>query len=90
MFVNAIASPHDNGKAAGLDLSQHTPRRLTVELADRADVAVTMGCGDACPHVPGERHVDWDRPDRRGRPLEEVRETRVEIARPVDELLREL
>jgi protein-tyrosine-phosphatase len=74
----------------GIDLSDRQPQRLTDELAARADVVVTMGCGDTCPYFPGKRYVDWDLPDPKGRPLEEVRETREEIARRVNELVAEL
>ena len=74
----------------GIDLSGARPRRLTRELAERADVVVTMGCGDECPYVPGKRYLDWDLPDPKDRPLDEVRATRDEIARRVDELLGEL
>ncbi len=74
----------------GIDLTDRTPRRLTTELAEQADVVVTMGCGDACPYVPGTRYIDWDLPDPKGRPVEEVRATREEIARRVEALVREL
>src|SRR4051812_48854735 len=47
----------------GVDLADRRPQRLTAGLAERADVVVTMGCGDACPFVPGKRYVDWDLPD---------------------------
>ncbi|HVA18840.1 MAG TPA: arsenate reductase ArsC [Solirubrobacteraceae bacterium] len=71
----------------GIDLSGRVPQLLTYELAERADVIVTMGCGDACPYIPGKRYIDWDLPDPKGRPLQEVRATRDEIARRVQELL---
>jgi arsenate reductase len=74
----------------GIDLSQRRPQILTQQLAEQADVVVTMGCGDACPYIPGKRYIDWDLPDPSGRPIEEVRETREEIARRVQELLDEL
>lgn len=74
----------------GIDLSGVRPVRLTRELAEQADVVVTMGCGDACPYIPGKRYVDWDLPDPKGRPLDEVRATRDEIARRVAELVEEL
>jgi protein-tyrosine-phosphatase len=70
-----------------IDLSDRRPRPLTRELAERADVVVTMGCGDACPYIPGKRYLDWDLPDPKGRPVDAVRATRDEIARRVDELL---
>ena len=57
----------------GIDLSQRRPQRLTDELAQRADVVVTMGCGDACPYFPGKRYIDWDLPDPSGQPVEAVR-----------------
>jgi protein-tyrosine-phosphatase len=74
----------------GLDLSAVRPRRLTRELAEQADVVVTMGCGDACPYIPGKRYVDWDLPDPRGRSVDEVRATRDEIGRRVAALLETL
>jgi hypothetical protein len=49
-----------------------------------------MGCGDACPYIPGKRYLDWDLPDPKGRPIDEVRDTRDEIARRVEKLVREL
>jgi protein-tyrosine-phosphatase len=73
-----------------IDLDGRRPRKLTVELAERADVVVTMGCGDECPYIPGRRYLDWDLPDPGGRPIEEVRATRDEIVRRVDELVGEL
>jgi protein-tyrosine-phosphatase len=74
----------------GIDLSGRTPQPLTRELAERADVVVTMGCGDACPYIPGKRYVDWELADPAGRPLSEVRATRDQIAVRVQALLREL
>ena len=72
----------------GIDLSDRRPQRLTPELAEWADVVVTMGCGDECPYIPGKRYIDWDLPDPKGRPVEEVRAIRDEIARRVEELSR--
>src|SRR6478735_3080256 len=74
----------------GIDLGGRVPRLLRREDAEWADVVVTMGCGDECPYIPGKRYLDWDLPDPKGQPLEVVRETREEIERRVDELLREL
>ena len=74
----------------GIDLSGRRPQRLTDELAERADVVVTMGCGDACPYIPGKRYVDWDLPDPKGQPIEAVRALRDEIARRVAGLASEL
>ena len=74
----------------GIDLSGRVPHRLEEADAEWADVVVTMGCGDECPYVPGVRYLDWDLEDPKGRPLEEVRATRNEIGRRVQELLGEL
>ena len=74
----------------GMDLSDRRPQRLTTELAEQADVVVTMGCGDACPFIPGKRYIDWELPDPKGRPLDEVRATRDEIAGRVQALVNEL
>ena len=74
----------------GIDLAGRTPRGLTRELAEQADVVVTMGCGDECPYVPGRRYLDWELEDPRGRPVEEVRATRDEIAARVRELVAKL
>jgi protein-tyrosine-phosphatase len=77
-------------RETGIDLTARRPRLLTRELAERADVVVTMGCGDQCPYIPGKRYLDWDLPDPKGQSLEEVRATRDEIARRVSGLLDEL
>lgn len=74
----------------GVDLSNATPRLLTDELARGAGLLVTMGCGDACPHVPGLRRDDWPLEDPKGKPVARVREIRDEIrARVVALLARE-
>jgi len=49
-----------------------------------------MGCGDACPFIPGKRYIDWELPDPKGRPLDEVRATRDRIADLVGRLVDEL
>ena len=74
----------------GIDVAGRRPKRLTTDLVQDADLVVTMGCGDACPYVPGKRYLDWDLPDPKGRPLDEVRATRNEIERRVTALLDEL
>jgi arsenate reductase len=74
----------------GIDLASRKPQALTNELAEAADVVVTMGCGDACPYIPGKRYADWELPDPAGRPLGEVRATRDEIDRRVRALVAEL
>ena len=76
----------------GIDVAAQPPQRLSSELAARADAVVTMGCGDACPVIPGKKQlrVDWALSDPAGRPLDEVRVTRDEISRRVEALVREL
>ena len=74
-------------KELGLDASRAVPRRLT---AEAVDLLVTMGCGEACPVVPGLRREDWPLADPKGQPPERVREIRDEIrARVVALLARE-
>jgi arsenate reductase (thioredoxin) len=74
----------------GIDVSGARPQKLTAELAAHADVLVTMGCGDECPYFPGKRYIDWDLPDPKGQPVEQVRAIRDEIGRRVTALLGEL
>ena len=74
----------------GIDISHERPTQLTDEMARKADVIVTMGCGDACPVYPGKRYVDWELPDPAGKPIGDVRPIRDEIADRVDALLTEL
>jgi arsenate reductase len=71
----------------GIDLSGRQPQILTRELAEWADVVITMGCGDECPYIPGKRYIDWNLPDPKDRPLDEVRAIRDDIARRIDSLL---
>jgi arsenate reductase len=72
---------------AGIDLSAARPRLLTPELAATADVLVTMGCGDACPVVPGLVPLDWPLADPKGQPIDKVREIREEVRGRVSELI---
>jgi arsenate reductase len=74
----------------GIELSGRIPQRLTDELAEAADVVVTMGCGDACPVLPGKRYVDWDLTDPDGRSEDEIRAIRDDIADRVRALVAEL
>jgi arsenate reductase (thioredoxin) len=74
----------------GIDLTDRRPQPLTQQLAEQADVVVTMGCGDACPYVPGKRYLDWDLPDPKGLPVDEVRAIRDDIRHRVTTLVNEL
>jgi arsenate reductase len=73
----------------GIELSDRKPQLLTRALAEHTDVIVTMGCSDQCPYIPGKRYIDWDLPDPKGRPLDEVRAIRDEIERRVSRLIAE-
>ena len=74
----------------GIDITAERPKKLTDDMAQGANVIVTMGCGDACPVYPGKRYVDWELPDPAGKPLQEVRPIRDEISARVEALLTEL
>jgi protein-tyrosine-phosphatase len=73
-----------------LDLASEKPKLLTHELADQADLVITMGCGEECPYIPGKQYIDWDLPDPKGRPINEVREIRAEIDNRVHSLVKQL
>jgi len=74
-------------KEIGIDLSKARPQRLTTELAAQANLLVTMGCGDACPVIPGLRRDDWPLEDPKGQPVERVRAIRDEIRARVARLV---
>jgi len=74
----------------GIDISRETPKRLTADQVQVAEVVVTMGCGDACPIYPGKRYLDWDLPDPAGLPIEQIRPIRDEISARVRALISEL
>jgi arsenate reductase len=71
----------------GIDLSNARPSKLTQELAQDADLLITMGCGEQCPVVPRLRRDDWPVDDPKGESLSRVREIRDEIRRRVETLL---
>ncbi len=71
----------------GIDITSAVPRRWSDEDLERADVVITMGCGDTCPYVPGTRYEDWPVEDPAGQPLERVRGIRDDIERRVRALL---
>jgi arsenate reductase len=72
----------------GISLDGRRPKGIAQEDVEWADIVVTMGCGDACPVLPGKRYLDWELEDPAGMPLEQVRAVRDEIARLVDSLPR--
>src|SRR3954454_21014329 len=77
-------------REVGIDLADRTPRRLTTDLAEWAAVVRTMGCGDECPYIPGKRYLDWDLPDPKRLPVDQVRVIRDEIADRAAALAAEL
>ena len=70
----------------GIDLTARVPHQLSTEDVEWADVVVTMGCGDACPVLPGKQYIDWSLQDPAGMPIDVVRQIRDRIAGLVEEL----
>ena len=77
----------DAMREVGIDLAGARPQRLTDDLARGAQMLVTMGCGDACPVVPGLRRDDWPLEDPKGKPIERVREIREDVRQRVAALV---
>lgn len=77
----------DAMREVGIDLAASRPQRLDLALAERAHLLITMGCGDACPYVPGLATLDWPLDDPKHLPLPEVRRVRDDIHRRVRELV---
>jgi protein-tyrosine-phosphatase len=77
-------------REVGIDITGQTPRVLTVDDVSVSDVCVTMGCGDACPVLPGARYLDWPLDDPAGRDIDAVRPIRDEIEQRVRTLIDEL
>jgi arsenate reductase (thioredoxin) len=73
----------------GIDISQNKPRLLTPEMTQGITMAITMGCQEACPFVPGEKR-DWGLPDPEDQPIEEVRKIRDEIKKKTAALVQEI
>jgi arsenate reductase len=80
---NPAARVHPEVAELMPELVGRTPRPLTRDDVEWADLVVTMGCGDACPYVPGKEYVDWELDDPAGKGIDEVRRIRDEIARRV-------
>jgi arsenate reductase len=74
----------------GIDTDDHTPSLLTYDRVAEADIVITMGCGEACPAVPGKRIVDWELDDPKGQDLDTVRGIVDDIDSRVRALLHEL
>lgn len=78
---------HPEVGEVGIDLSTKRPQLLTDALAQEATLLVTMGCGDACPYVPGLERDDWPLRDPKGLPLAEIRQIRDEVRDRVSALV---
>jgi arsenate reductase (thioredoxin) len=76
-------------REVGVDLSGARPQRLTPELASESSLLITMGCGEACPYVPGLPREDWALDDPKGRGKDEVRRIRDDIRARVERLVSE-
>jgi len=76
-------------RESGIDLSRATPRLLTDPIAREASFLVTMGCGEACPVVPGVPREDWPLDDPKDRAIEDVRVIRDELRSRVAKLVLE-
>jgi len=74
----------------GIDISHASPTVLTTDAVEVSDLVITMGCGDACPILPGKRYLDWDLDDPAGQGIDAVRPIRDEIRTRIEELLAEL
>jgi len=74
----------------GIDIAHYVPQKWSMEMLHEVDVVVTMGCGDACPYIPGKRYVDWPLEDPAGRGADAVRPIRDEIKLLVEQLLNEV
>jgi arsenate reductase (thioredoxin) len=73
-------------REVGIEIEGRKPRGISSQDVEWTDLVVTMGCGDACPVLPGKRYVDWELPDPSGMSLDQVRALRDEISRRVAEL----
>ena len=71
----------------GINLEGSIPQRLTTELASQASLLITMGCGEACPMIPGLRREDWPLSDPKDQRVEQVRLIRDDIRQRVKQLL---
>ena len=74
----------------GIDIAANTPKVLTTEAVQTADVVITMGCGDECPYFPGKRYEDWVLDDPAGQGIDAVRPIRDEIKSRVEALIASL
>ena len=74
----------------GLDTSQEHPKQLTRDMIAASDLAITLGCGEQCPYVPGVRYVDWPVSDPAGQGDAAVHAIIGDLDHRVRELLEDL
>jgi protein-tyrosine-phosphatase len=74
----------------GIDIASAQPQLWTMEMLEAVDVVVTMGCGDACPFLPGKKYVDWPLDDPAGQGVDAVRPIRDKIQQFVEDLLAQI
>ena len=84
--TSPAAHVHPEVAALMPELASRAPKQLDTADGEWADIVVTMGCGDACPVIPGKRYVDWELQDPAGQDFETVRKIRDEIERRVADL----
>jgi arsenate reductase len=77
-------------KEVGIDIASAQPQLWTMEMLEAVDVVVTMGCGDACPFLPGKKYVDWPLKDPAGQGIDTVRPIRDEIQKLVEDLIAQI
>lgn len=77
-------------KEVGIDIASAQPQLWTMEMLEAVDVVVTMGCGDACPFLPGKKYVDWPLNDPAGQGVDAVRPIRDEIQKLVEDLIAQI
>ena len=77
-------------KEVGIDIASAQPQLWTMEMLEAVDVVVTMGCGDACPFLPGKKYVDWPLNDPAGQGIDAVRPIRDEIQKLVEDLIKQI
>ena len=74
----------------GLDTSGEQPKLLTRETVAASTMAITLGCGEECPYVPGVTYVDWPVADPGGQDEATVRAIIADLDGRVRALLVEL
>lgn len=77
-------------REVGIDISGEAPKILTTDSVSRADVVITMGCGDTCPYFPGKRYEDWELTDPAGQSIDIVRTVRDDIKDRITALMHDL